>query len=249
MRSFIYCPNSGDRVIAQKDSVWVRVTRWVNGCRHADGGVRLTYESAMQGSWWRDGARAMAASIIEATGGIAWDDQGDVSLQVPAHWALEADRWMQAAAKEAGAWLPQRNFESLDARLIRHGIRQLRRGESGSLVAERTRVTPLMRPGVLEPFPTWDGELPTGWSPSLNEEAICHVKTLWEAYETGEPYGPEEVALRACDENLDQPRAFEALARLAAQHRISEQDARYIQWQWTCNGCWIAKEGDQEEAA
>jgi hypothetical protein len=97
---FIYRPRSGDRVFAARapeDAIPAIVTWPGNGCRHVVGGVHLVYEAAESRRWWWDCARRMAGLIVDAVGGVAWDDQGTIHLAVPWLSAAEADRWMLAA--------------------------------------------------------------------------------------------------------------------------------------------------------
>lgn len=95
--TFVYRPQSGDRVFACHPTADIVVVEWANGCRHVVGGVKLAYHTAGQGQWWRTAARAMADAIIPATGGVAWDCQGEVSLVVPCWCAVEVHRRMVSA--------------------------------------------------------------------------------------------------------------------------------------------------------
>jgi hypothetical protein len=96
---FIYCPRSGDRVIAARPAAdgIPAIIGWGNECRHVVGGIHLVYEASAPRRHWRDAARQMASLIIDAAGGIAWDERGTIHLCVPWLSAAEADRWMWAA--------------------------------------------------------------------------------------------------------------------------------------------------------
>lgn len=96
MTEFIYRPRSGDRVVAEQPDDRIVVVRWFNGCRHVVGGVRLEYHAANPGEWWRDVACRAAGDIVQATGGLAWDDRGTVCLVVPAEYIRQADEVMRA---------------------------------------------------------------------------------------------------------------------------------------------------------
>jgi hypothetical protein len=100
---FIYCPRSGDRVIAARpaDDGLPAIATWQNGCRHVIGGVHLVYEAAAPRRHWRAAARRMAEIIIDAVGGVSWDDRGTIHLCVPVSAAATADRWMRAAGMAA----------------------------------------------------------------------------------------------------------------------------------------------------
>jgi hypothetical protein len=102
--TFIYAPRSGDRVFAARpadDGIPAIVTWPGNGCRHLIGGVHLAYEASAPRRHWRDAARRMASLIIDAVGGVAWDDRGTIHVAVPRESAGSADRWMRAARAAA----------------------------------------------------------------------------------------------------------------------------------------------------
>lgn len=102
MRSFIYCPKSGSRIIAAMPNECIRVTRWQNGCQHVDGGVLLAWYTSEPGQHWRANARCMASQIVRSVGGVAWDEQGTVCLVVPHRNAVEARDLMADTAIAAG---------------------------------------------------------------------------------------------------------------------------------------------------
>jgi hypothetical protein len=100
---FIYCPRSGDRVIAARPAAdgIPAIIGWGNECRHVVGGIHLVYEASAPRRHWRDAARQMASLIIDAAGGIAWDDRGTIHVAVPRESAGSADRWMRATRAAA----------------------------------------------------------------------------------------------------------------------------------------------------
>lgn len=98
MVQFIYCPKSGNRVFAWKTHEEIASIEWRNGCRHVVGGCCLSYATACPGSWWRSDAKRMAEVIVRRSGGVAWDEQGQVSLVVPVRAAVHAAKLMDAAA-------------------------------------------------------------------------------------------------------------------------------------------------------
>jgi hypothetical protein len=101
---FVYCPRAGTRVFAARasaDGLPTIITWRGNGSSHIVGGVHLAYEAAEARRWWRDSARRMAGLIVDAVGGVAWDDQGTIHLAVPWLSAAEADRLMRAARAAA----------------------------------------------------------------------------------------------------------------------------------------------------
>lgn len=97
MPTFIYHPRSGDRVFAWADHPEIGVINWDNGCRHVVGGAHLSVVAVHPGKWWRDQATTVAAALVQAAGGIAWDDQGKVSLILPERWAVRAVQLLIAA--------------------------------------------------------------------------------------------------------------------------------------------------------
>jgi len=90
--TWIYKPRSGDRVFAQREHPELAVHTWEDGCRHVAGGVLLSVVAAEAGAWWRDDATALAKAIVAVAGGLAWDEQGTITLIVPASAALQAAR-------------------------------------------------------------------------------------------------------------------------------------------------------------
>lgn len=98
MTHFIYCPKSGDRVFAVTQSSEIAVVCHGNGSRTVVGGCCLSWQTAMPGKHWRAAARQMAKAIVEGCGGIAWDEQGVVSIIVPAGAARRAAALMIAAS-------------------------------------------------------------------------------------------------------------------------------------------------------
>lgn len=107
---FVYCPKSGSRVFASAPTSGIVTVRWNNGSLHVAGGVRLTYPAAAPGHWWRDVARKVATAIVTDTrhggtgprlGGVAYDEQGTITLIVPEGTAATVDRLMRAAARHA----------------------------------------------------------------------------------------------------------------------------------------------------
>ncbi len=88
MLQFIYQPKSGDRVVAEIVSPWMVVIQWSNRCRHVVGNfVVLSWSTANPGCHWRGDAIRALQEIIPQIGGIAWDEQGNVSAAVPTHQA------------------------------------------------------------------------------------------------------------------------------------------------------------------
>jgi hypothetical protein len=85
MSVFVYRPCSGDRVFAERPTPEVAVVRHANGCRHILGGYHINWRTAEPGVWWRDLARIFARQAVHMLGGIAWDEQGEVNLVVPAY--------------------------------------------------------------------------------------------------------------------------------------------------------------------
>lgn len=100
---FIYRPKSGDRVFAHQAHETIVVVEWANGCRHVIGGTLLRYSTAVPGRWWRADAKVVATQVVASVGGIAWDDQGEVSLIVPTEWVGGVHRLMVAARELAGS--------------------------------------------------------------------------------------------------------------------------------------------------
>lgn len=98
---FIYRPRAGDRVFAYQAHETIVVVSWVNGCRHVIGGTLLRYSTAVPGRWWRSSATMVATQVVASVGGIAWDDQGEVSLVVPTEWVGGVHRLMVAARSVA----------------------------------------------------------------------------------------------------------------------------------------------------
>ena len=125
--TFIYRPRSGDRVFAFRAHPAIAIIGWPCGSRHAAGGVRLTYKASSTGCSYRDEAKSVAATIVAAAGGIAWDDRGTVSLVVPKTKGLAADLYMRACRARFGRRPHCLNQEDLgnEAALIQAGVASL----------------------------------------------------------------------------------------------------------------------------
>jgi len=83
LKTFIYCPCSGDRVFAWNPTDRIVIVRWGDRCRTVLGGGRLEIPASEPGNWCRKDARRLAAQAVCAIGGIAWDDQGVVNIVAP----------------------------------------------------------------------------------------------------------------------------------------------------------------------
>lgn len=90
MSVFIYRPKSGSRVFSENPNRHIRVTTWGNGCKHVEGGVHLSWNAAAQGNNWRQEGRVLMDRIVMAVGGVAWDEQGTLSIVVPTSKAYKA---------------------------------------------------------------------------------------------------------------------------------------------------------------
>jgi len=100
---FIYQPTTGDRVFHCRPSDCIRVVVWQNGCRHVTGGVHFSWQTANPRQHWRGAAVTMARAIVEAVGGVAWDENGVIHLVVPHTRAYLAWDWMcDTATAEIG---------------------------------------------------------------------------------------------------------------------------------------------------
>lgn len=95
---FIYRPTTGDRVFSEFSSEWIKIIKWKNGCRHVIGGTHLVFDAAMSRQYWRGIARRLAAAIVAAKSGVAWDERGTINLIVPVHEAFRAHELMCTAA-------------------------------------------------------------------------------------------------------------------------------------------------------
>jgi len=60
------------------------------------GGIELVYITYIdKDRRWESEAIKIAKEIISSTGGIAWNDNGKISLVVPVDYAVEVDKWMR----------------------------------------------------------------------------------------------------------------------------------------------------------
>lgn len=110
--TFIYQPKSGDRVFVSKAHPEMLIARYSNGCRHVYGGSPvLSWHTTGEGEYWRGRAKKVLSDIIDAVGGIGWDEKGHVQAIVPRNAAFNVLRWMDAAKNALdleGAYHPDR---------------------------------------------------------------------------------------------------------------------------------------------
>jgi len=162
---FIYRPKSGDRVVAENATSEVAVAHWSNGSRHVVGALtRLDYFAAAPKGWWRTAACKAAESVVAAVGGVAWDDQGQVSLVVPIRWALEAHRIMKAVGGRDAAI----DEQAILASLVEAGLTELQVDLGGHLwfVPVQPRALGPAVPVVVSPPLRGDeewGDRPASW--------------------------------------------------------------------------------------
>jgi hypothetical protein len=187
--SFVYKPKSGDRVFAGSVNGGVYVFQWANGCRHIVGGVCLTYPASMQGAWWRSQAHRMASLLCTRFGGIAWDEQGTVSLVVPVQSGLQAHQHMAATSRLCGGsanetpdpnevqlllagWEPHADslvpgyFPAEETRLDRVEAREITHvsvSHEGEVRREVIEVWAVMRPGPEAAGPQKVLSVPRAW--------------------------------------------------------------------------------------
>jgi len=95
---WIYHPRSGSRIIAQRFHEAICVVRYGNGSQHVVGGVKLSYRSAEAKRLWRDNARRLSEQLVNAYGGISWDNQGEISIVVPFESAIYVSRLFEAVS-------------------------------------------------------------------------------------------------------------------------------------------------------
>jgi hypothetical protein len=85
MAIFIYTPKSGNRVTAVNTAMGGALITYCNQSHHALGFVELpVVATAMPTRHWRTAARHATKLIVEACGGVAWDENGDYRVAVPA---------------------------------------------------------------------------------------------------------------------------------------------------------------------
>jgi hypothetical protein len=121
MSVFIYQPRSGSRVFASQIAATIGVVRWSNGCRHVLGGLHLEWSSAVPRQHWRTPGRALATSVVQAVGGIAWDEQGLLHLIVPRRSTFRAWELMNALGAQHGSLAGNDNA----VRLVAEGAARL----------------------------------------------------------------------------------------------------------------------------
>lgn len=185
---FIYTPRTGDRVVACRPINGVVVIEWTNRCRHVVGGVELSYDAAEPKRWWRNVACTMAEAIVQATGGIAWDDRGTINLIVPDGLAFEADQRMRSARPPR----PARDEDS--------------RNEARQVVAGAAKICVLYHPEALRlgvypqaaaKSPPWTGYY---WEAGegvtlVSQEGEHQVRAPWEVASCSVPRLPSRQSL------------------------------------------------------
>lgn len=112
--SFIYKPKAGDRVFAFKPAASVAVLEYQNGCRH------IVAPGVLSHAGDRTLIRRVFAALVEARGGIAWDDRGLVYYAGPA----------LLAAADALVRLCGADRAEIDVQLIKCGAAMAWRGDT-----------------------------------------------------------------------------------------------------------------------
>lgn len=123
---FIYQPKSGDRVFTQQTTREIGVVKWENGCRHVVGGVHLWWNRASCA--WRIAARVVLKNLVEAFGGVAWDDRGEFHAVLPAVHAFDAYLWLDATWTRVCAprRADDREAREIEAQLVSTGAAGLK---------------------------------------------------------------------------------------------------------------------------
>jgi hypothetical protein len=132
MAIFIYQPKSGDRVFAVAHTDSIRVWRWRNGCRHVVGGYRVVVRP--QG---RRDERAnlvgMLSSLIQRFGGVAWDEQGCLTVVTTAE-GVQALGHLKAQLLTAQSLQSQESgLADLEPQLALQGVASPKWDAAGSL--------------------------------------------------------------------------------------------------------------------
>ncbi len=121
---WVYRPRSGDRVFRENwNTQAMACVCYEDGLRHILGGVAIGHSTAMPGGWWRDLARTTAAAVVQATGGVAVDCQGEVYVITPdPARAIAAFAFVRPPAPEDNSEVSRRIREAYredDARNLR----------------------------------------------------------------------------------------------------------------------------------
>lgn len=169
--TFVYQPQSGDRVVAEHlgDTPEIGVIAWPNGCRHVVGGGHLSWAAASRA--WRAAASAVLSSFVEAAGGVAWDDRGELHAVIPAAHAWALHQWM----------------ESVWARVCAHrrpDDREQREVEAQLIVAGCARPQPKLGQARIERFRDGDSErlevrVPAGCDDGVQVELAIAAPSTW----------------------------------------------------------------------
>ena len=85
------------------------IVEWGHGPAHVIGGVELAFQTTQPGSWWRSTGQALAPSLVQAVGGVVWDDQGLIRITAPELWATQAHEKISGLARSQGAYDPTAN--------------------------------------------------------------------------------------------------------------------------------------------
>ena len=81
---FVYAPRSGSRIFSVYPTEKVVVATYVNMSCHVIGDVvEVRMQAARPGHWFRALATNFATQVVEAVGGVAYDDRGTVGCIVP----------------------------------------------------------------------------------------------------------------------------------------------------------------------
>ncbi len=171
---FIYCPVSGPRWIGEagpRKGMQIPCVVWLNKSAHAHGHHVSVYAATAR-AHWREEARLAAAYIAKLTGGLAWDNQGQINLLVPNHARLAL----------AAMWL-------VDPYLNHHYLfEELRTGIGWNDARALLSVADSIEHGVDFLFRLWGYKQ----EPQAEEEAI-HFSAPWESKEV---YGGAKVEKR-----------------------------------------------------
>jgi hypothetical protein len=161
---FVYAPRSGPRWLpgaGPREGIVVPTVVWQNQSAHVYG-YRVSVRASIPGRYWRDEAREAARAVALYFGGLAYDNQGEVSVVVRENIeARYAAAWflMLHPRSAPGLWPDRELLGVLDAGMYAEELGLIVQALSDTIPAFAAFVRINGRPVYPTDGPWWDAEV------------------------------------------------------------------------------------------